>query len=433
MRVLALSLIAAVFAATVGLGWLFDQLSRNYLLSGQEAPISTVEAIEKFGSDIQRLSQTEQLNTQQLTNLLNAWPNDANYKIELMTLSSISLPDNLEQQLLAGEALTLASADDIVIYYYLANIDQLLMLSSDLIIQQQPFSFKHYLLTSLFYVSLFMLMLLWLYPLVTRLLALRSAAKQFGQGKLEQRVNVGSVSYIRDLETEFNHMAQRIEDLVNDVKLLSSAVSHDLRTPLASIRFGMDTLQEETDPKLRKKFEQRISNNVDEMIELVEILLNYARLDQNLVALNKSQIRLLPLLQQIEAEQADEQCHIQLECNDDADIGIWADSNYVSMLFKNLVQNAKQHCQSQVSIKVKKQRKELVISVSDDGEGVPEEQREQIIKPFVRGSDNRQGYGVGLAIVQRVALWHNGQLTIEDDEELKGAKFTVRLPIKSNN
>ena len=73
-------------------------------------------------------------------------------------------------------------------------------------------------------------------------------------------------------------MAQRIEGLVSDVKLLSNAVSHDLRTPLARIRFGIDTLQEEEDPKLRQIFQDKISDNVDEMSRLVETLLNYARL-----------------------------------------------------------------------------------------------------------------------------------------------------------
>ena len=127
-------------------------------------------------------------------------------------------------------------------------------------------------------------------------MALRQTAKSFGEGNLSQRINVGSISYIRDLELEFNRMAQRIDDLVNDIKLLSSAVSHDLRTPLARIRFGIDTIQEESDPILRRKFEQRISDNVDEMVNLVESLLNYARLDQTLITLNKAPVDLVSLV-----------------------------------------------------------------------------------------------------------------------------------------
>jgi signal transduction histidine kinase len=72
-------------------------------------------------------------------------------------------------------------------------------------------------------------------------------------------VSLGRVSYIRDIENEFNAMAQRIENQIEDIKLLSSAVSHDLRTPLARIRFGLDTLQEEEDPVLRRKFEKKLA------------------------------------------------------------------------------------------------------------------------------------------------------------------------------
>jgi two-component system OmpR family sensor kinase len=430
MRILALSLIAAVFAATVGLGWLFDKLSRQYQQSEQDAPLSSITAIEKFGSDIQDLLQSQDLDIEQQSSFIANWPISGNYQLSLTALKSLSLPDNLKQQLLSGEPLTLASTDDIVIYYYLKNTEQLLMLTSDLITQQEPVSFKHYLLTSLFYLSLFLLMLLWLYPLITRLLALRAAAKSFGQGKLEQRVKVGSVSYIRDLEIEFNHMAQRISDLVSDVKLLSSAVSHDLRTPLATIRFGMDTLQEEEDPQLRKKFEQRISKNVDEMIELVEILLNYARLDQSLISLNKSTVRLEPMLQQILTDKVEEHIKVALKLEGSSEASISADSNYLSMLFKNLIQNAKQHCKSQVVVSISTKGNMVRVSVSDDGSGVPADMREQIVKPFVRGAEGRKGYGVGLAIVQRITHWHNGELLIDDDK-LGGARFTVALPIKS--
>jgi two-component system OmpR family sensor kinase len=69
-------------------------------------------------------------------------------------------------------------------------------------------------------------------------------------------VSLGRVSYIWDIENEFNAMAQRIENQIGDIKLLSSAVSYDLRTPLALIRFGLDTLQEEKDPVLRRKLEK---------------------------------------------------------------------------------------------------------------------------------------------------------------------------------
>ena len=429
MRILAISLIAAVFAATVGLGWLFDQLSRQYQQTDNDTPLTAIEAVEKFGSDIQFMLSAPQSSSEQTIKLIEQWPNEANYQVSLLPLSSLSLPDNLKQQILEGKPLTLASEDDVAIYYYVPKLTQLLVVTSKLIGQQPAVTFKHYVFTSLFYLCLFALMLLWLYPLITRLLGLRAAAKSFGQGQLDQRVKVGSISYIRDLELEFNHMAQRISDLVGDVKLLSSAVSHDLRTPLATIRFGIDTLQEEDDPILRKKFEQRISYNVDEMIELVEILLNYARLDQSLISLNKTPVNLLPMLQQIITDRQVESVDLQLVPNKTHDAFVEADPNYLSMLFKNLIQNAMQHCKQQVNVYLQTSGNYIVITVGDDGEGVPEAQREQILKPFVRGKENQKGYGIGLAIVQRIVNWHNGRLNVSQDSLLGGASFQVKLPI----
>lgn len=425
MRVLAVSLITFVFLATVGLGWLFDYLYQSYVDEDTKAPVTNIVAIEKFGVDLQHLANKPSVD---LVSFIANWPQDGNYSLSLLPLTELPLPQELQQQLLDGDPLTLASEDDIAIYYYLDTQQKLLVLTSPLMRQQSTVSLNRYLFTGLFYLCLLVLMLLWLYPLINRLLALRQMAKTFGRGDLTQRVDVGSVSYIRDLELEFNHMAQRISDLVGDVKLLSSAVSHDLRTPLATIRFGIDTLQEEDDPVLRKKFEQRISDNVDEMIELVEILLNYARLDQNLVTLEKAPTQVSKVLEQCVETQRHDHIKITVINNVNPEPLVVADRKYLAMLFNNLLKNATQHCQNQVTIALSESTSALCISVSDDGPGIEAEQTQEIIKPFVRGQNQHKGYGIGLAIVQRIIHWHNGELEIDRDIQLKGAKFSVYLP-----
>lgn len=428
MRILIVSLITSVFVATVSLGWVFDYLYHQFVQDKKNTPVSSIVAIEQFGSDLQSMLINGQHSQQELVSLVSQWPTEGNYKLSLIPIHSLSLPKKLRQQLIAGKPLTLASEDDIAIYYYLTNNQQLLVLTSPLMDHQTPNSLNRYIFTGLFYLCLLLLMLAWLYPLINRLLALRQMAKSFGQGQLEQRVDVGSVSYIRDLEIEFNHMAQRISDLVGDVKLLSSAVSHDLRTPLATIRFGIDTLREEEDPELRKKFEQRISDNVDEMIELVEILLNYARLDQSLVTLDKTNITLTPVLEQIINNLHYPNIKFELVHHKNIDICVFADKKYLLMLLKNLMQNAIQHCQDHIRVTIAEKGAYVLITISDNGAGIDASQREQIIKPFIRGKAEHKGYGIGLAIVQRILHWHNGHIKIDNNKELGGAEFTVALP-----
>jgi two-component system OmpR family sensor kinase len=305
-----------------------------------------------------------------------------------------------------------------------------LVLTTPPITVQQNNSFLPILLTSLFYLAVLLLMLLWLYPLLRRLMALRQTAKSFGEGNLKQRINVGSISYIRDLELEFNRMAQRIDDLVTDIKLLSSAVSHDLRTPLARIRFGIDTIQEEDDPVLRKRFEQRISDNVDEMVDLVESLLSYARLDQTLITINKAPVDFAALTMTCINNKSQDDVQLTYHAPKQA-VLVDGDLSYLMILMSNLLQNAHQYCQGKIAVKIIAQGNDIVVTVADNGPGIPTEQREQILKPFIRGqsTENKvKGYGMGLAIVKRIVEWHHGEIIIENSPELHGAQFSVTLP-----
>ncbi|NVK24965.1 MAG: ATP-binding protein [Gammaproteobacteria bacterium] len=427
MRWLVASLFGAIIFATVGLGWLFDTLYMQYQNDASAKQKDAIGVMEQLGSEFANLLNVSENPSQFLAN----WNPKSEYQLTLKSLDDLPLPEPLYQKFIEAKPIVLETQDHIDINFYLSNHQQRMVLTAPITNFVPQSKLGAYLFTGLFYLTLLLLMTVWLYPLVKRLLSLRSAAKAFGEGKLDQRIELGSVSYIRDLEFEFNRMAQRIDDLVSDVKLLSSAVSHDLRTPLASIRFGIDTLQEEDDPVLRKKFEQRISNDADAMIELVETLLNYARLDQAMLQIDKSNVELVPLLQQIiEAKQNTGKC-LNLFYTD-AEQVVNADKRYLLMMLNNLIQNAVQYSVSKVHISLSQNEHEQVIVIADDGNGISEQDRDNMLKPFVRGDKTRssvKGFGIGLAIVTRILHWHNGRIEITHDDDLSGAKFTVYLPL----
>mgnify|MGYP000008056785 CR=1 FL=1 len=431
MRNLTLSLFSVVLIATIGLGWLFDNLYNQYgspIQSNQKDNITLLEQVGKnIAYSLNKANAPEEF--------INNWPQNNIYQIKLTPLAKFPLPTKLIDELKTGQALLLETEDSIDIHFYLSRSDQLLSLSAPPSNNDETNHITGFVLTSLFYVAVLALMLLWLTPLVKRLLALRQTAKNFGEGDLEQRVQVGSIAYISDLETEFNHMAQRIEGLVSDVKLLSSAVSHDLRTPLARIRFGIDTLQEEDDPVLRKRFEQRISENVDEMVELVETLLNYARLDQTMINIEKTTVDFSMLVKDAIKNKTTDNIHIDFICPEKK-INVYGDPSYLMILVANLVQNASQYCQDKITIELKEAKQSVVLIVSDNGEGIAQEQRQQILKPFIRGTETKdkvKGYGMGLAIVKRILQWHQGEISIANSEKLKGAEFTIELPTVTND
>jgi len=426
MRTLTLSLLSVVLLATIGLGWMFDNFYSQYAERSKEQQKDAITVLEQLASNLAK--SLDGLDNRSV--FIDKWQSSGQYQISIVPLSNFPLPNELLSQLKSDQALVLETDETIAIHYFLPSSDELFILSAPPIIIAESNGLINFLLTGLFYLAMLFLVFLWLYPLAKRLLELRRVAKAFGEGELEKRVVVGSISYIKDLETEFNHMAQRIEGLVNDVKLLSSAVSHDLRTPLARIRFGIDTLQEEDDPLLRKKFEQRISDNVNEMVELVETLLNYARLDQAMLTLNKSKVSLPVLIDSAIRNKSDDKLNISVLSNE-SELLVYGDPAYLMILVANLIQNACQYCHKKVEISLFEQKECIILTISDDGKGIAPAQREQILKPFIRGENKDQsvkGYGMGLAIVKRILEWHSGEIKIDDAINLTGAKFTISLP-----
>jgi len=426
MRTLTISLLFVILTATVGLGWLFDRVYEQYSTTEPNPSTQAVDVLEKMGLDL--ATTLEQLPDKQ--QFIELWPTKGQYKLMLISLAKFPLPKQLISQLKLGKPLLLTTDTSLAFHYYLASSDELLIVRSPLLNVEQDDQSQNYIFTSLFYLALLILFLLWLAPLVNRLIKLRNTAKSFGEGKFSQRLKVSSLSYIRDIEVEFNHMAQHIENLLADVKLLSSAVSHDLRTPLARIRFGIDTLQEEDDPVLRRRFEEKISNNVDEMTSLVETLLRYARLDQAMLELKKDPVELSQLIANCLHNKSADAVNFDFVCPLD-EVIVTGDKSYLSMLINNLLQNAIIYGQGQVNVKLLKMKNQVTITIEDNGSGIAKEQRVDILKPFVRGEAKHKtikGHGIGLAIVKRIIDWHQGGIEISDSAELSGAQFTITLP-----
>jgi len=426
MRALTISLLAVILTATVGLGWLFDRVFDQYSTSEKNQDINAISVLDKMGADL--ALTLDKLPERQ--KFIQLWPSNNQYKLSLMPLAKFPLPKQLIEQLKLGEPLLLETKTHVAFHYYLASSDELLIVKSPRVNVVKADKTQSYIFTVLFYIALLLLFLLWVLPLIIRLLTLRKTAKSFGEGKLNQRLKISPLSYIRDIEIEFNHMAQRIENLIGDVKLLSNAVSHDLRTPLARIRFGIDTLQEEDDPVLRRRFEDKISNNVDEMTSLVETLLRYARLDQSMLEIKKDDILLSDLITNcIKTKKSDA---VNFTFNDLADeLKLTGDRSYVSMLINNLLQNAVIYGKGQVQVTLNRNQNNALIIIEDNGLGIAKEQRENILKPFVRGDSKNntiKGHGIGLAIVKRIVDWHQGTIDIDDSTGLSGAKFIITLP-----
>ena len=423
MRTLTVSLLLMVLLTTAGLGWLFDKAYQQFSAPEQQAVMEPVDHLMQLGSAL--AAALDGFDHKQA--LIDRWQTQHPYRLELMALQHMPMPPALLDELKQAKPVLLETTDDIALYFYLAGSQELLVLRVPQAKLQSADNTADYLFTLLFYSVLVLFFWLWLYPLIRQLQALRQATDNFARGQLQQRVRVGRFSYIRQIQLAFNHMAQRIESLVNDVKLLSSAVSHDLRTPLARIRFGLDTLAEEADPQLRHQFEQRLSDNVEQMTELVESLLRYARLDQSMIELQATSVDLTRLIEQCIRGSASNTTEVQWHAPP-SPVTIEADSGYLKMLINNLLQNAIAYGKGEVQLSLTSHSDTIQLQVEDNGEGVSEHDRDNIFKPFIRGEQRREdgrGHGIGLALVKRICEHHQGHIEVDRSTKLGGARFTV--------
>lgn len=421
LRLLAGSLIGTIFIASVGLGLLFNQLFEQLSDNSQ----SNIYQREK--TILHSLEQSYLLYDNSAS-FLAAWQNQQ-YTLVVMSLAEFPLPEVLEEQLLAGEVLVLESEEGVSLHKHISGGQEILTLHLSASASDPNESLRFW-LTSLFYLCLLALVLVWLYPLMLRLLMLRRAAQEFGAGHFDARVKVGSISYIADIEREFNRMAQRIENLVSDIKLLSSAVSHDLRTPLARIRFGVETIAEEDDKDSRDYFQQRIINDVDVMVELVENMLDFARLERQLLRAESETLDLNSLLPELIA-QADCQSVEIVFSGENKPVNVNVSRHFITMLFNNILGNAIKFAASNIVISVTTKAQAIELEVEDDGPGIPEPLRDEILQPFVRAAEakTQNGYGLGLAVVKRIVDFYDGNITFARSSTLGGASVLVALSV----
>ncbi|NMP32428.1 hypothetical protein HII17_12725 [Thalassotalea sp. M1531] len=290
--------------------------------------------------------------------------------------------------------------------------------------------------TGLFFIGLAVFVFLWVWPISKGLMSLTNAATEFGKGNFEVRANTHVSSSLLELVERFNSMAARIQRLIKSHRELSHAVSHELRTPIARIRFAMEIIREEDNAELKHKYLDSMDESIEELDSLVDELLVYAKFDREEPQLKIKEYNLVIFLNDIiEKYRLNEprfQFHLNVENLVSANkVNASFDREGMNKVIDNLLRNAVRYAKKRISISVTIEQEKLVLKVSDDGVGIPQEKRDSIFEPFVRLDESRDkksgGIGLGLAIVKRFVELHQGQITIESAKG-GGACFNVTWP-----
>jgi PAS domain S-box-containing protein len=213
------------------------------------------------------------------------------------------------------------------------------------------------------------------------------------------------------------------------------AVSHDLRTPLASVLGISLTLQRgrgQLTPADADDLLGRLAANARKLDRIVTGLLDLDRLDRGIVELRRERVDLASLVAGVVKEAGEELLDAHPVSLDLAPVQVVADAAKVERIVENLLANAARHTDpgTPIWVRVAPGDRGALLCVDDAGPGIPVEQRESIFRPFERGPGGATyapGSGVGLALVAQIASLHDGQAWVEDRAG-GGASFRVLLP-----
>ena len=270
----------------------------------------------------------------------------------------------------------------------------------------------------------------WVRPHWRDLEHIRLAALRFGDNALGSRILLPRRSTVRELAGHFNQMAERIESLIANQRELTNAVSHELRTPIARLSFELDQLKQQADPRQCLALITDMYADLGELEEMVSELLTYASLERGATQVTQENIEAHSWLDSVigsvalEAEAEGVQLSLRT-CEVDF---IQIEPRFMARAVINLLRNAIRYAERRVEVSLVKFGSGYEVRVCDDGPGIPEEGRAKIFQPFIRLDASRDrrtgGFGLGLALVQRVCQWHGGQVQVFDSE-WGGASFRM--------
>ncbi|HYD78957.1 MAG TPA: ATP-binding protein [Paucimonas sp.] len=263
--------------------------------------------------------------------------------------------------------------------------------------------------------------------------SLSQVAEAFGEGNLSVRAVAKETASVYPLAQCMNHMAERIEGLLDAQRNLLHSVSHELRTPISRIEFGLELLRKAAKSDELGGRIGSLEADVRELNALVSELLSLTRLDQRQAA-QPGRFALEDLLHHVADGLAHAFAGKEATLQVPADLGeIVADQRLLARAVGNLLANAAKYANSRLSLSAARLGDRIEITVDDDGPGIPADEREHVFEPFYRLDRSRDratgGFGLGLAIARKAMQLHDGTIEIADSP-LGGARFVLRMPCR---
>ncbi len=365
------------------------------------------------------------------------------YRLSIIERWTLKLPAKQAEKLDSGELAIDAEGD--VIYHRLkqtpqvlkvgpispgANPDQPRILPLDLRIRLLTWSL----------IGLFLAIAVWFWvrPVWRDLEALRQTARALGEGHFETRSPEARSGAFELLTETLNGMAERIQRLIATQKELSSAISHELRTPISRMRFALEMLTETDECEEQERLWQMMNVDLEELDNLIDSSLTYSRFEREQPEPHLTAIEFAPWLEEeVESMRIlGRSLELSVDCSKLPDAQeVELDQKSMPYAVTNLLRNAIKYAKTRIAVSTEVVAGRIRVYVDDDGIGIPAEERQRVFFAFTRLDRSRDratgGYGLGLAIVRLVLEQHGGTVTA-DESPLGGARFTLEWPLLQN-
>ena len=266
--------------------------------------------------------------------------------------------------------------------------------------------------------------------------ALSRTMRRMGKGDLSVRVPVSGSGELRELAENYNTMAAQLESLDKTRNQFVSNASHELKTPLATMKIMLETMMYQPDmpSDLRGEFMNDMNHEIDRLTGIITDLLVLTRMDNkdemtretvDMSELTQETVHLLQPAAEKKGQQLTDEIRPGLE--------LYGDRIKLNQILYNLMDNAIKYTPEggKIHVSLKEENGNLVWRVRDNGIGIPEEDQEHIFERFYRVDKARSretgGTGLGLSIVRQMVKMHGGTISVHSEPD-SGSEFVVTFP-----
>ena len=271
--------------------------------------------------------------------------------------------------------------------------------------------------------------------IVSPLLEMKRVTEQLSQGNHENELNTKRDDELGDLARSIQLLSDNLDRLKKDRNEFLSSISHDLKTPLTYLKGYADIARRPTlTNEQRDEYLAIINEESENVVALINDLFELAKMDENQFTIHKQPVKLKDFLEKISQKFQpafnEENIILQIICAPNVRVSI--DAERFRQVISNLLDNALKHSSANttVTIEVNQSKTGTIITLSDEGEGIPEKDLPNIWDRLYRVEKSRSrstgGSGLGLAIVKKIIEGHGGEISVRSIVN-KGTTFTIQL------